>query len=217
MSLVTQKCRLEWEEGIQHLQVFFLKKERDTISFSLYHAFFNLSFLRTPPTTSLSSPFTTPPILVLRSFSVLPRFVFSVSCSLSLTPLWRFFSSAGASRAGGYGDSVLFPPTHERTAARHRRPRLWNHFSLQIVCASCGVFVFLSSDFLLKCSRGSGMLKAKACEGALGSTVRSRDVKFTCGEEKGLYRDLRCAPGGCDVINKALASWREQRCGRVSQ
>lgn len=50
------------------------------------------------------------------------------------------------------------------------------------------------------------MLKEKACEGALGSAVRSRGTEYTCGEEKGLCRDLRCAPGGYSVINKALAS-----------
>lgn len=38
-----------------------------------------------------------------------------------------------------------FSPTHERTAARHRRPWLWNRFSLQIVCASHQVFVSISS------------------------------------------------------------------------
>lgn len=217
MSLVTQKCRLEWEEGIQHLWVFFFFfKQRDTISFFLYRALFNLSFFRIPPTTSLSSPFTSPPILLLRSCSVPPHFFFSISCSLSYSSV-VFLQLGGSEQGWRIRGLSSFPPTHERTAARHRRPRLWNRFSLQIVCASCGVFVFLSSDFLLKCSRGSGMLKAKACEGALGSTVRSRDVKFTCGEEKGLYRDLRCAPGGCDVINKALASWREQRCERLSQ
>lgn len=49
------------------------------------------------------------------------------------------------------------------------------------------------------------MLKGKACEGALGSAVRGRGAEYTCGEEKGLCRDLRCAPGGGSVINKALA------------
>ena len=50
------------------------------------------------------------------------------------------------------------------------------------------------------------MLKGKACEGALGSTAQGRGAEYTCGEEKGLCRDLGCAPGGCSVINKALAS-----------
>lgn len=49
-------------------------------------------------------------------------------------------------------------------------------------------------------------VEKKACEGALGSAVRGRGAEYTCGEEKGLCRDLRCAPGGCSVINKALAS-----------
>lgn len=50
------------------------------------------------------------------------------------------------------------------------------------------------------------MLKGEACEGVLGSTAQGRGAEYTCGEEEGLCRDLGCAPGGCSVINKALAS-----------
>lgn len=65
--------------------------------------------------------------------------------------------------------------------------------------------LYLSPQLLIW-SRRSGMLKGKACQGALGSAVQGRGAEYTCGEEKGLCRDLRCAPGGCSVINKALTS-----------
>lgn len=138
MSLVTQKCRLEWGEGIEHLQVW---NELDIISFLLYHAFFNLPFLLTPPPASLSSPITPyppPPISASPFLKCSPTFLL-LHLLLSRSPL--FFSSAQQEWARledrGFTSSSQ---AHKRSAARLRRPCRWNRFSLQIVCALCRVF-----------------------------------------------------------------------------
>lgn len=100
-----------------------------------------------------------PPILLLHSFSVPPHFFFSISRSLFLL---CGVCSARRECAGledrGFSS---FSPTHERTAARHRRPWLWNRFSLQIVCASRRVFVSLSSTSSSYAAAGVGCWKER--------------------------------------------------------
>lgn len=87
-------------------------------------------------------------------------FVFSIHLpfSISLVFLHIYFSSSFArsyssvvffsaqQEWAGLEDRGLrsFSPTHERAALRHRRPWLWNRFSLQNVRASRRVFVSLS-------------------------------------------------------------------------
>lgn len=112
-----------------------------------------------PPPTSLSSPFTSPPIVLLHSFGVPLHFLSSISrvlfllCGIS-SALWEW---------AGLGDRGFssFSPTHERTAARHWRPWLWNRFSLQIVCASHRVFVYLSSTSSSYAAAGVGCWKER--------------------------------------------------------
>lgn len=103
-------------------------RRRDSASPSLkrprHHFFPSLScFLQSflPPTTSLSSPFTSPPIL-LHSFSVPPQFFLSISGVLFLL---SGISPALWERAGlGDRGFISFAPTHERTTAIHWRPWL---------------------------------------------------------------------------------------------
>lgn len=155
MSLVTQKCRLEWEEGTEHLQV---KSETLFLSF-----FIMLSSISFPPPSSHPLPLlcllhslpsnSTSPILACSFFSVF--YSLPLLCGI-------FCGSVGAKR--GLEDRGLgsFSPTHKRAAAgRHRRPRLWNRFSLQIGCASCGVFVFPSPTSSSNAAAGVGCWKQK--------------------------------------------------------
>lgn len=157
MSLVTQKCRLEWEEGIENLQVL---KERDSISSPLYHAFFNLPFFPHTPLPLLCL-LHSPPLRFYFTISLVFLHIFFFSISRSLCLLCGV-SSARREWAGledrGFSS---FSPTHERTAARHRRPWLWNRFSLQIVCASRRVFVSLSPTSSSHAAAGVGCWKER--------------------------------------------------------
>lgn len=113
-----------------------------------------------PPPTSLSSLFSPPPpILLLHCFRVSSSITFSPS-------LTRFLlcavCSARRERVGLEDRGFCsFSSTHERTAARHRRPRLWNRFSLQIVCASHRVFVSLSATSSSYGAAGVGCWKER--------------------------------------------------------
>lgn len=82
---------------------------------------FSLSFLLSPPSsTSLSSPFTSPPILLLSFWG--SSTVLSLHLWCSLTPLWHFIGTVGVSEATGIEGSSSFSPSHERAATRHWRP-----------------------------------------------------------------------------------------------
>lgn len=118
---------------------------------------------------SLLSPLTPLPLLCLLHSPPL-RFCFSIPLvflHISFSPSRALFLLCGVSwarweRAGlEDGGFSSFSPTHERTAARHRRPWLWNRFSLQIVCASHRVFVSLSSTSSSYAAAGVGCWKER--------------------------------------------------------
>lgn len=102
-----------------------------------------------------------PPLRFYFTISLVFLHIFFFSISRSLCLLCGV-SSARREWAGledrGFSS---FSPTHERTAARHRRPWLWNRFSLQIVCASRRVFVSLSPTSSSHAAAGVGCWKER--------------------------------------------------------
>lgn len=171
-----------------------------------------------------SSPHTPLPFLCL-PHSLPIQFYFSIPLEflhISFTPsLTLSFSSVvflqlvGSERGYRIGIQFCLSNTRENCSKTSETMAMKPLQSADCMCVTPSLCISLL-NFLLLCSYRSGMLKGKPCEGVLGSVVWGRGTEYTCGEEKGLCRDLRCAPGGCSVINKALASWREQRCEGLS-
>lgn len=114
-----------------------------------------------PPQLPLLCLLHSPPLHSCFSIPLVFLYI-SLSPSLALPFFLRGISSALWEWAGlgdrGFGS---FSPTHERAAARHWRPWLWNRFSLQIVCASHRVFVYLSSTSSSYAAAGVGCWKER--------------------------------------------------------
>ena len=82
-------------------------KKSETLFLSLFIMLSSISpFSSHPPPASLSSPFTSPSILLLHSFSVPPQLSF-FHLSLSPSPLWRLLRLGGSEQGWRIGDSVL--------------------------------------------------------------------------------------------------------------
>lgn len=148
-------------------------KKTKTLFLSLFimlSSIFPFSSHRPPPAlTSLSSPFTSPPFLLLHSFGVPLHFPFSIS-GAPLFPLWHFIGSVGVSRARGLGIRFFLSNTRESCSETLETMAVKPLQSADCVCVTPSLCISLL-NFLFLCSRRSGMLKGKACEGALGSAV----------------------------------------------
>lgn len=146
-------------------------KKSETLFLSLFIMLSSISlFSSHPPPSSLSSPFTSPPILLLHSFSVPSTFLFPPSLALLFLLCGVFFGSVGVSRARGWGIQFFLSNTRESCSETSETMAVKPLQSADCMCVTPSLCISLL-NFLFLCSHRSGMLKGKACEGALGSAV----------------------------------------------